>query len=88
MTPVEAAPWLEGLLHLPQWVALLIIGIYVMLKVGLAGFVLARTGRSPLWALVLIVPVLEILGIWALAYAPWPRYERARDPGRTTAGIA
>ncbi|WP_207480757.1 hypothetical protein [Arenibaculum pallidiluteum] len=73
----SAAPWLAPILQLPEWVALLIVGLYVMAKVGLAGFVIARTGRSPLWALVLVFPLLEIAGVWALAYGTWPRYERA-----------
>jgi hypothetical protein len=73
-----ASPWLAELLHLPDWVALLIMGIYLAAKIGLAGFVLARTGRSPLWSLAILVPFGEIVGIWALAYCRWPRYEAAR----------
>lgn len=76
--PIPAPLWLTELLHLPDWLALLVMGIYLAFKIGLAGFVLARTGRSPLWSLVIMVPVGEILGIWLLAYAPWPRYEAAR----------
>ncbi len=73
-----ASPWLAELLQLPDWAALTIMGVYLAAKIGLAGFLLARTGRSPLWSLVILIPFGEVVGVWALAYAPWPRYEAAR----------
>lgn len=76
--PTPASPWLAEILRLPDWVALLVMGIYLAIKIGLAGFVLARTGRSPLWSLMIMVPIGEVVGVWLLAYAPWPRYEAAR----------
>lgn len=63
---------IDALLHLPEWAAHIIIGVMIALKIGLGGWVLARTGRSPLWILLLLVPYAELIGPWVFAYAPWP----------------
>lgn len=74
--PSVAGHWLlDGVLSLPAWLSLLIVSLIVAGRIGFAGFVLAKTGRSPLWALVLMVPLAEILAVWALAYARWPRWQ-------------
>jgi hypothetical protein len=72
-----APDWLSAL-GTPYWLYLLIVGLYVAALIGLAGWVLARTGRSPLWSLLLLVPTVNVVAIWALAYAKWPRFEAGR----------
>lgn len=51
-----------------------IYGIVLTAQIGAAAFILARTGRSPVWALVLLVPFVSIVAIWAFAFARWPRF--------------
>lgn len=34
--------------------------------------ILRRAGRSPAWCLLLFVPLGNIVGLWAFAYARWP----------------
>lgn len=40
-----------------------------------------RSGHSPWWALLMLVPVLNVLALWVLALKPWPAMaaEEARD---------
>lgn len=61
-------------LGMPPWAGLLVVGLTLAYMIGAAGFVLAKSGRSPLWSLVLLVPVANVVAIWAFAYARWPRF--------------
>lgn len=61
------------LLQLPFWAGHLIVGVLLTYSMGLGGWVLVRAGRSPLWVLLMLVPYLNLLGIWVLAYIRWPR---------------
>lgn len=89
MDPVQApdaAPtspvlldWLFTQTAIPEWLFLLIVGIILAARIGFAGYVLARAGFSPLWSLVLLVPLADIPAIWLFAYARWPRYKAARN---------
>ena len=63
---------------LPDWVQLAVIGVLWAWLIGAGSFVLARLGRSPLWILMLLVPGVNVIGIWLLAYARWPRVDRAQ----------
>jgi len=66
-----AAP-VDLFLHLPPWIASVLLGVQIAAKIGLGGWVLARTGRSPLWILLILVPYAEVVAVWVLAYCPWP----------------
>jgi hypothetical protein len=58
--------------------SLLFIGAVITWTLGLGAFLLARLGIKPLWVLMLVVPVLNVLAIWLFAYIKWPRYEEAK----------
>ncbi|HEX2727629.1 MAG TPA: hypothetical protein VHN20_17530 [Beijerinckiaceae bacterium] len=45
----------------------------VALVVYPTGRILARLGFSPLWAVVVFIPFFNVLGLWVLAFAEWPR---------------
>jgi hypothetical protein len=55
------------------WVSLAIVGVILAAMLTLAGFVLARLGYKPLWALLLLVPTLSVIALWVMAYLPFPR---------------
>ncbi len=38
--------------------------------------IVARAGFSPLWALLLLVPILNVIALWVFAYAKWPAQDR------------
>ena len=40
-----------------------------------AALVLKRMGRNPAWALLCYVPALAMVGLWVMAFAPWPKGE-------------
>lgn len=63
----------ELLQSMPMWAANLMLGLLLAGLLSASGFVLARLGRSPLWALLLLVPMVQIIAYWVFAYKPWPR---------------
>lgn len=75
-------------LYMPQawllaqspYVSMTLIGLLFTLVLSLAGFVLARLGYKPLWALLLIVPTFNIVVLWALALLPFPRERGGTSP--------
>ena len=60
-------------LGLSPYVSMTIVGIILASMLTLAGFALARMGYKPLWAILLIVPTLNVAGLWLLAYRQFPR---------------
>jgi hypothetical protein len=34
--------------------------------------IIRRTGNSPWWCLLFFVPLGNLIGLWLLAYLPWP----------------
>ena len=37
------------------------------------GRILNRIGFSPLWAIVMFIPLLNLIALWILAFTEWPR---------------
>jgi uncharacterized membrane protein YhaH (DUF805 family) len=37
---------------------------------------LHRVGLSRWWAILSVIPIVGWFGIWAFAYAPWPKVDR------------
>jgi hypothetical protein len=60
---------------MPIWAQLALIGMLCVWLIGIGSFVLARLGLSPLWILMLLVPGVNVIGIWLFAYARWPRID-------------
>jgi hypothetical protein len=60
-------------MSLPKYVSMAIVGLMISISLTLAGFILARMGYKPLWALVLIVPTVNVMGVWVLALLKFPR---------------
>ena len=79
---MDGIPWIDAL-PLPPWAAMLIVSVYVTAVIGFGGFVFARAGRSPIWALALLVPVANVAVIWWIAYCRWPRLTGPAPPRRS-----
>ncbi|MGB4100923.1 MAG: hypothetical protein WBK91_03325 [Alphaproteobacteria bacterium] len=62
---------------LPRWVLLSIYGCILTYSIAAGGYTLARAGIKPLWVLLLLVPTVNVLALWAWAYGAWPR-EKAK----------
>ncbi|MDX1922542.1 MAG: hypothetical protein SFW65_05395 [Alphaproteobacteria bacterium] len=56
-----------------HYVSMTIVGLIIAATLTLSGFVLARLGYKPLWALLLIVPTASVISLWVLALVKFPR---------------
>ena len=58
----------------------LVHSVILILMLAIVGVpvarILSRTGHSRWWCIVAFVPVLNLVGLWTLAYARWPAVER------------
>jgi hypothetical protein len=50
--------------------------IFVFLWSKPAGMILRRLGFNGWWGLVAVTPVLNLVGIWWLAYTDWPEHKK------------
>lgn len=55
------------------WLSHLIVSLVITYTLCIFGLVFLRTGRSPLWALVFLIPYAGVIALWVLAYVRWPR---------------
>ena len=72
---IMSGPWTLG--HVAVFV------IFAALLLYPTGRVLQRLGFSPFWSVVALIPLANLVGLWVVAMAPWPRdaYEsRAASP--------
>jgi hypothetical protein len=67
---------------LPQWAQYLVEGLLIFLLMASSAIVLGRAGKSPWWALLMLVPynVVVVALIWAFAFSKWPRIDGQKTP--------
>lgn len=60
------------------WQSYLLLGITMALQLVFCSIVIGRTGRTPYWALLTLIPYFyaPLVGLWMLAFCEWPRIER------------
>lgn len=58
-------------LGLPLWADYLVKGILIFAGIASAAVVLTRAGRSPYLAFLLVLPFVQVVAIWMLAFSPW-----------------
>jgi hypothetical protein len=63
---------------LPLWASHLIASLVLVYTMVMAGIVVAKTGRSFMWALLIFLPYVGYAGIILLSRLRWPR-EPASD---------
>ncbi|HEV2300504.1 MAG TPA: hypothetical protein VGR91_02935 [Stellaceae bacterium] len=63
-----------GAFGLGAWLVMLAMALLFLYPIGR---ILDRLGVSPLWSLVALVPLLNLIALWVLAFADWPRVRRA-----------
>ncbi len=57
-----------------EFVLLVILfGVFIL---WLAGKILEKAGFPPQWAFVLLIPVVNIIMIWVFAFADWPNLHK------------
>jgi uncharacterized membrane protein YhaH (DUF805 family) len=67
---------LQGLRESPSLVTLLGLVLLTVPMVMIAR-VLRRAGYSPWWALLVLVPLVNLIALWVFAYARWPAVDGA-----------
>ena len=71
--------WLMGL---EPWLANLIVGLYIVAMMAFGSIVLVKARISPIWVFLLLVPYLNLIGLWLFAYVRWPRLDGSRQRPR------
>jgi hypothetical protein len=56
-----------------------VAGIIIVAMMGCGAFVLVRAGRSPLWSVLLLIPVVQLIAVWIFAFVRWPRIDDKDD---------
>lgn len=62
---------LQGLFESPSPVTLLAL-VLAAVPLLMIGRVIGRAGYSPWWALLVLVPLVNLVALWVFAYARWP----------------
>ncbi|MDD9901414.1 MAG: hypothetical protein OXT65_10575 [Alphaproteobacteria bacterium] len=57
---------------LPDWLWLLFAGLYVFAMMAMSCVIWSRAGKSPYYALFWLVPYVQLLMFWMLAFQRWP----------------
>ena len=63
----------------PFWLQYLIRGALVTLLIISSAVAATRAGRSPYWALLMVVPYVAVIALWVLAFTRWPNDPAAKD---------
>ena len=61
-----------GGISIVHWVIVLSVVVTTLIPVAKA---LKRVGLSPWWAILSVIPIVGWFGMWAFAYAPWPKLD-------------
>jgi hypothetical protein len=64
-----------------QWIA---IALFCAASLVAAARILRRAGLSVWWSIFLIIPLVNVIALWAVAYSRWPAVDgpRASSPSR------
>ena len=65
MYDMMSGPWAIG--HLAVFAAFAALVLYP------TGRILQRLGFSPIWSVVAMIPLANLIGLWVIAMIPWPR---------------
>lgn len=61
--------WAWGHWGVGHWVTFTVMAAAILYPFGR---ILARLGFTPFWAVLALVPIVNVIALWALAFAPWP----------------
>ena len=64
--------------QLTGWPAALLILVGMILLLLPYWRIWSRTGHSGLWSLLLLVPFVNLISLWVLAFKKWPAVEAGR----------
>ncbi len=64
---------------LPDWLRFLVQGILLFVLMAFSAVILGRAGRSPYWALLVVVPVVAVVAVCAFGFCRWPRVDGKKE---------
>ena len=64
--------WGYGVGH---WIFFVVMVAVVLYPIGR---ILGRLGLSPFWSVLALIPIVNLIGLWLLAFVDWPRDTGAR----------
>lgn len=53
-----------------------VLWLVLALALWMTARILIKAGFAPWWALLLVVPVVYVVGLWLFAFLRWPRIDR------------
>jgi hypothetical protein len=60
-----------------HWVMPPIMFLLALVLIGVpVARILHRSGRSRWWTVLAFLPVINLIGLWVFAFAPWPSLDR------------
>lgn len=59
--------WGYGVGH---WIFFVVMVAIVLYPIGR---ILGRLGLSPFWSVLALIPIVNLIGLWLLAFVDWPR---------------
>ncbi|MGT2467615.1 hypothetical protein ACVOMV_26220 (plasmid) [Mesorhizobium atlanticum] len=66
--------WLDMTAYdLGHWVVFAVMIAIVLYPIGR---IRGRIGLSPLWSVLAVIPLVNLIGLWVLAFADWPGKEK------------
>ncbi len=57
-----------------HWLWFIVVIVAILYPVGR---ILSRIGFSPLWSIVVLIPIVNLIAIWILALTEWPHEKQA-----------
>ncbi len=64
---------------LPLWASHLLASVVLVYTMVMGGLVIAKTGRSVMWGLLVFVPYAGFVGILIVSLIRWPRQPAPND---------
>ena len=62
-----------------HWIIFAIVAALILYPTGR---ILSRIGFSPFWSLIAFIPLINLVGLWVLALAAWPRHPASHERDR------
>lgn len=52
--------------------------LFALFVFWLLGRILQKAGFDPLWMLVMVIPVVNVIMVWIFAFADWPNLQKSK----------
>jgi len=53
---------------------------FFLCSLWMLGRILRRAGFHPAWGLIMWLPVINLVAVWAFAFLKWPNQRKSDDP--------